>query len=358
MAIKKEEIRKEDIEAARRIEKAVRTQKEWYSLKSLFGYTWASLFYLIGGREAGKSYAVLDFYLYEFFTKGKTFTWLRLTEASTRKLIQNNARTFIDVGLMQKYGISSTDLTSKGFWVFYKGQPMAKILALSTFYNDKGVPLFEDKDLDGELYSYNICLDEFQLERGQRQTLDIAYCFCQQLENLIRHKNNVRIFIIGNATQEASELLSLLNFIPENFGRYKIKKKRAVIDYIPPSDKYKQRRSTSIAGLLMPNDSNFTNEMNYDRSKIYKGRLKSPQFIIQFRNESFTVWDRNVIARHNKEKKSIVPMVPLLTNNTIFRRELRDEIILMNYEKKFMFKDLLTQKLFDKCIKEIKGIKG
>ena len=33
-------------------------------------------------------------------------------------------------------------------------------------------------------------------------------------------------------------------------------------------------------------------------------------------------------------------------------------IILMNYEKKFMFRDLLTQKLFDKCIKEVKGIKG
>ena len=32
--------------------------------------------------------------------------------------------------------------------------------------------------------------------------------------------------------------------------------------------------------------------------------------------------------------------------------------LLMNYEKKFMFKDQLTQKLFDKCIKEIKGIKG
>ena len=51
-------------------------------------------------------------------------------------------------------------------------------------------------------------------------------------------------------------------------------------------------------------------------------------------------------------------MVPLLLNNSVFKSEMRDEIILMNYEKKFMFKDLLTQKLFDKCIKEIKGIKG
>ena len=150
----------------------------------------------------------------------------------------------------------------------------------------------------------------------------------------------------------------MFNFIPETFGRYKLKKKRAVIDYIPPSKKYLQRRKGSIASILAPDASTFTNKQNFDRSKIFKGRLKKPQFIIQFRNQSFTVWDKNVIARHNKEKKPIVPMVPLLTNNTVFKVELRDEVILMNFEKKFMFRDLLTQKLFDKCIKEVKGIKG
>ena len=66
----------------------------------------------------------------------------------------------------------------------------------------------------------------------------------------------------------------------------------------------------------------------------------------------------DIIARHNKENKPIVAMVPLLIDNSVFKSELRDEIILMDYEKTFMFKDLLTQKLFDKCIKEIKGIKG
>lgn len=343
---------------AKKVEKAIQTQKEWYSLKSLFGYTWASLFFLIGGREAGKSYAVLDFYLHEFFTKGKTFTWLRLTEPSVKKLRDHNGLAFIDIGLMEKYNISSKDLKTKGFWIFYKEKPMAKILALSTFYNDKGVPLFEDKDLEGELYSYNICLDEFQLERGQRQTLDVAYCFVQQLENLIRHKTNARIFIIGNATQEAASLLSLVNYIPEAFGRYKIKKKLAVIDYIPPSEKYLKRRKSSLAGILMPNDSNFTNQMTYDRSKIYKGRLIKPEYIIEFANDKFTVWDGKIIAKYNKEKKPTIAMIPLLKNNTIFKAENRNQIILMDYEKKFMFKDLLTQKLFDKCIKEVKGIKG
>ena len=358
MAIKQVKPTEIENELAKKVQKAIQTQKEWYSLKSILGCTFARLIFLIGGREAGKSYAVLDFYLHEFFTKGKTFTWLRLTEASTSKMLRNNALAFIDIGFMQKYNIASKDLTTKGFWVFYKDRPMAKILALSTFYNDKGVPLFEDKDLEGELSSYNICLDEFQLERGQRQTLDVAYCFCQQLENLIRHKTNVRIFIIGNATQEASSLLSLVNYIPEQFGRYKLKKKKTVIDYIPPSEKYIKRRKESIPGMLMPNDSNFTNQMKFDRGKLYKGRLYKPQFIIQFRNDMFTVWDNNIIARYNKEQKPVVAMVPLLINNSVYKSEIRDEIILMDYEKKFRFRDLITQKLFDKCIKEIKGIKG
>ena len=62
--------------------------------------------------------------------------------------------------------------------------------------------------------------------------------------------------------------------------------------------------------------------------------------------------------RYNKENKPTVAMTPLLINNTVFRSELRDEVILMNYERKYYFRDMLTQKLFDKCIKEIKGIKG
>ena len=260
---------------------------------------------------------------------------------------------------MNKYGINSKDITVKGNTVFFKGKKMAKILALSTFYSDKGIAHFEDKEFENEMFAYNICCDEFQRERSEKNTFDITYAFVNQLENLVRHKTNCRIFLIGNTVEDCSDILAtLFNFIPETFGRYKLKKKRCVIDYIPPSKKYLERRKGSIANLLTPDASTFTNEQKFDRGKIYKGRVYKPQYVIQFRNAWFTVWDDNVILRYNKENKPIIPMVPLLLNNSVFRSELRDEIILMNYEKRFMFRDLLTQKLFDKCIKEIKGIKG
>lgn len=345
-------------EYSTKIAKAIDSSNQWYTVKSILGYWWAIFYILLGAREAGKSFSVMDFFLSEYFNKGKEFIWLRLTEASTKKLLNNNAMQFIDIALMNKYGINSKDLKTKGNTVFYKNKPMARILALSTFYSDKGVAHFEDKDFADQMFAYNICCDEFQRERNEKNTFDITYAFVNQLENLVRHKTNCRIFLIGNTVEECSDILTLFNFIPEAFGRYKLKKKRCVIDYIPPSKKYLERRKGSIASILTPDASTFTNEQKYDRSKIYKGRVYKPQFIIQFRNQSFTVWDKNVILRHNKENKPIISMVPLLINNTVFKSELRDEIILMNYEKKFMFRDLLTQKLFDKCIKEIKGIKG
>lgn len=345
-------------EIAKSLTKAVETSKEWYTVRSILGYSWAIFYILLGAREAGKSYAVLDFFLHDFFTKGKEFVWLRLTEASTRKLLNNNAMQFIDAGLMRKYHIDSKDITVRGITVFYKGRKMARIMALSTFYSDKGVANFEDKDFENEMFAYNICCDEFQREKNEKNTFDITYAFVNQLENLLRHKTNCRVFLIGNTVEDCSDILTLFNFIPEQFGRYKLKKKRCVIDYIPPSKKYLERRKGSIANILAPTASTFTNQQTFDRRKIYKDRLYRPIYIIQFRNEKFTVWDKNVIARWNKENKPIIAMVPLLLNNSIFKSEMRDEIILMNYEKKFMFKDLLTQKLFDKCIKEIKGIKG
>ena len=345
-------------EHGKRLAKAIECASQWYSVRSILGYWWAIFYILLGAREAGKSYSVMRFFLKEYFNKGKEFTWLRLTEASTKKLLNNNAMQFIDIGLMNEFGINSKDITVKGNQVFYKGKKMAKILALSTFYSDKGVALFEDKDLEDEMFAYNICCDEFQRERNEKNTFDITYAFVNQLENLVRHKTNCRIFLIGNTVEECSDILTLFNFIPERFGRYKLKKKRCVIDYIPPSKKYLERRKGSIASLLTPDASTFTNEQKYDRGRIFKGRVHKPQYIIEFRNNKFTVWDKNIILRYNKENKPTVAMTPLLINNTVFRSELRDEVILMNYERKYYFRDMLTQKLFDKCIKEIKGIKG
>ena len=319
---------------------------EWYSIRSLMGNSWAFFYIMIGGREAGKSYAVMKHFVKEWKLKGKPFTWLRLTEASTKKLLSNNADKFVDADIRRKYGLK---LSVKGCQVYDDGKPMAKILALSTFYSDKGVALYDNEyDL-----GYNIALDEFQREKGERNTFDITYAFVNQMENLVRStKDNVRIFIIGNTLETASDLLVCFNFIPEKFGRYYVKKKRAVVDYIKPSKKYLDRRKGSVADLLTPDVSNFTNKIDVDKSRISKKQLKRPTAIIKFsksKNEWFVVWDGNLIRKWNKENiKNVIAMTPFL--DEVFSTENRDQIINIYNNKGFWFRDLITQKRFTKYL--------
>ena len=40
--------------------------REWYSLRSILGNQWAIFYFLLGGLEAGKSYAVTDLYARQF----------------------------------------------------------------------------------------------------------------------------------------------------------------------------------------------------------------------------------------------------------------------------------------------------
>ena len=326
---------------------ALAVNNEWHSIRSMLGHTWAIFYVLLGAREAGKSYAVMEYFLRCWERRKQPFYWLRLNEASTRKLLINNGEKLVDADLMRKYGL---ELTVKGTNVYDHGEKMCEVLALSTFYNDKGVAHF-DKDFD---LGYNIALDEFQLEEAQKRQGDICYQFINQMENLVRsQKNKVRIFLIGNTLEEASDILTMFNFIPEEFGRYKLRKKRAIVDYLPPSEKYLTRRKGTIADLLAPQASNFTNKIDFDRSLIYKGRLMKPTMIIHFKSIKFTVWDGKIIAEWNKEKcDANIAMVPYI--DLPFNTNLRDKVFELFDTRSFMYKNLITNKKFQKELQLLK----
>lgn len=322
-------------------------ERQWYSCRSIFGNTWAYFFILLGAREAGKSYDVMKRFIIDWKKKGKPFTWLRLTEASQKKMLNNNADKFIDPDIRRKYDL---DLKVKGCQVFDHGKPMAKVLALSTFYNDKGVALFDNEyDL-----GYNICLDEMNRELNEKKTFDINYAFVNQMENLVRStKEKLRIVLIGNTLEEAGDILCSFNFIPEEFGRYKIRKKKAVLDYIPPSKAYLARRKGTVADLLAQDQSTFTNKVEIDKTLIFKGKLYRPTTVIAFsKYEKYTVWDGNVIKEYMNEKVPTIPMRPYL--DYTFQTQLRDDMIAIFHNRGFRFRNLMTQKKFKKAIELLK----
>lgn len=227
---------------------------------------------------------------------------------------------------------------------------MARVMCLSTFYNDKGSGLFDKDFLNDPNMYYNICLDEMNRERNEKKTFDIVYAFTNQLENLVRStKTRIRVICIGNTLEEASDILCAFNFLPQEFGRFYLKKKRAVIEYIEPSEKYKTRRKGTIADILMPDASTFTNRIEIDESLINKKRLFKPTFIIKFdksKSSWYTLWDGSTISQYNGEQTRVIAMRPYIDEK--FNAEQRNMILQLFDARSLHFKNLISFKEFQK----------
>ena len=378
------------------LRKKIALNREWYSLRSILGYWYMIFFFLLGGREAGKSYAVTKEFVRQFVLYGRIFYWIRLSETSAQKLLVNNAEKLIDPDIRREFGL---DLATRGDAVYCvlkrddKGKIkekklMCRVICLATFYNDKGSGFFDKDFLDDPNMYYNICLDEMNREKNEKKSFDIVYSFTNQLENLIRStKRRIRVICIGNTLEEASDILCAFNFLPETFGRFKLVRnkkklieyltrydaaktpeeraaldeeyryidfgKRAIIEYIEPSDKYKTRRKGTIADILMPTASTFTNEIKVDDSLVTKQRLIKPSMVIKFSKEmSFTVWDGNVIAEYNNEKAPVVAMRPYI--DSLFNAQMRDSVITMFDTRCYKYRNLITFKRFQKELELLK----
>ena len=382
-------------------------ESQWYNLRPILGCAnWAVYYILLGARETSKSYSVEDFFVSQFINEGIPFYWLRLTDAQAKKLLQNNAAKLIDADIKRRYNL---DLVTNGpevYNVTKRSEPdkngktkilekklMCHVFSLSTSYNQKG-SLFDKDFLNDPKMRFNICLDEFERLPEERNTFDIVSAFKTQIENIVRsEKDRVKCFLIANKVETCGDLLTAFNFIPEEFGMYKLvknKKKlleclaklrkargheqeiikinkeyedvdfgqRAVIHYLPNSEAYTARRHGTLASILDPNDSNFTNKIETDRSLLSNDKLLKPRYVIAFtknKEDWFTVWNNNIIARYNKEKIQIVPMRRYL--DQMYNEDLVNQIIVQYDTRNFLFHNLLTHKLFEKNIQTIKPAK-
>lgn len=344
-------------------------QSEWYSLRPILGFAnWALIYILLGGREAGKSYAVTDYFVNSFVKRGIPFTWIRLTERQANKLLQNNAEKLVDPDIRRRYGLDlitsgnnvysvkrrerivhHKDGTEETKWEIVEKVLMARVYALSTFYADKG-SIFDKDFLSDPRMEYHVAVDEFEREKGEKNTFDIVYALVNQLENLLRStKERTKIFFMGNTLEEASDLLCSFNFIPEKFGRYKLKKKRAVIEYIEPSEAYLKRRKGTIADILMPDASTFTNKIDTDKTLITKRRTVNPSKIIKFTKSKdtwFTVWDGNIVKKYHGERKTVIAMRPYL--DEIYNVDLMKNMVSLFNSRSLLFSNLITFKSFQK----------
>lgn len=342
-------------------------EKAFVHLRSLFGITWADYFILLGARQAGKSYAVAKLLLNKKKKLGSKLRcyWMRLSDTSAKKLLQSDASKLFDADLVRKFHLRLTVKGNDVFSINEKGEKalLVTVISIATFYNDKGSAYF-DKDFDGE---YLIVCDEMNREKSERNTFDIVYNFKNQLENIIRNtgseysKAHAKVILIGNTLSEASDMMLAFEFLPNpgQFGRYKLRSKRCVIDYLPLTEEYKKmRRGATVDILKSSDDSTFTNEIEADRSLIYDKPVTKPTAIIKFSNSKntwFTVYEGGVIKPYNKETiKNHIAMRKFI-NEEMYIKEQAENVRMLYDSRSFRFDNYYTMACFKKELRLLKG---
>lgn len=332
-----------------------RALARFVNLNSMNGNDWAIFRIIIGGRMTGKSYSVTDRLcsLRRKLGDDVKCYWLRISTLSTQQLLCNKANKLVDPDLKRKYDL---DLSTKGNVVYNRGKEFCEVYPLASFGKLKGVG-FYDKDFKGK---YFIVLDEFQLEQGEKRTsFDILYNFLGMVENIARTtKNNIEIWLLGNTLEEASTILKAFNFLPETFGRFYLKRKRAIIDNLEPTEEYLKDREGSVAQLLGgDNMSNYTNELTKDRKLICKDRLVRPTTIIKFSSNPsdwFVLWDGHIIRRFSGQScTSCIAMRPYI--NEWFNKEKKQTIIDMYDAEAFRFSTLVDQTYFKDALSRVRA---
>ena len=320
------------------------------SLRGMLSYSWAMFYIMVGGRGRGKTFIVQD-----YLAGSKIpFTWFRISPTSTQRLLANDARDFIDPVVVDRYGL---DLSTEGNYVLNHGEPFARVDSLAQMAKTKGVALFNAESDE----PVRIVLDEFNLETGkggEKRTQDVVYTFINSLETLLRTRTrDVKIFLMANTLEEASDILMAFNFLPEGYGIYKLKSRRAVIWNIKNSREYERKHAKSAAGLMGGSRfSTFSNALNVDFTRVWKGALKKPTQRIIFSKEcSFTVWDDRVIAEWKGEtvgEHGLFPMKPHL--GFAFSKEMRSAVT-ENFDKnQYLYRSLMVQKKFSHELERVR----
>ena len=348
----------------------------YYTMHSLLGIHWWTWAWIIGARGRGKSYAAVDTVL-DFCKKYgqenvKTY-YFRISDLSIKSMLANKARKAIDAKLVRKYNL---DITIKANTIYNRGKPLMDFYALvSAAKTGKGVAEYDPDFLnqyykDGKKRFIFIIIDEFMMAEGveKKSVGNPVDQFKIFVENILRDQEQlpygaVKIFGCANNVSECNDFLAqLAGFIPEAPGRYKLKRKHMIVDNIPNSKAYMEKRKKSIGADIMDydDDANYTNVVKRDLETLMP---KSRQLIkvtrlIKFSKDPkdwFCLYDGRYIRRYRNEtvNKALMVGMKRYLDNT-FNADVVKQIFEMFDARAFLFADLISQAMFAAQLKLLK----
>ena len=348
----------------------------YYTTQSLMGIDWATWYWLCGSRGRGKSFAVVDTYLSyckKYGQENCKCYYFRISDLSVKSMLANKGNKTIDALLVRKYKLC---LTTKANRLYNNGKPLIDFYALvSAAKTGKGVaeydPDFLNKRPKGVKRFIFIIIDEFMMAEGveKKSVGNPVAQFKIFVENILRDQSQldygaVKIFGCANAVSECSDFLAqLAGFIPEKPGRYKLKRKHMIIDNIPNSKAYLEKRKKSIGADIMDyeEDSNYTNVIKRDLETLMpkRYRLRKVSNLIKFSKDPqdwFCLYDGKIIKKYNKEtvnKTKTIAMKRYLDN--IYDADLAKSVIERYDARAFFYADLISQATFAAQLKLIKN---
>ena len=267
----------------------------YYYPNRLFSFDPKKYFFYIciGSRGRGKTVSAWRWVLRRFVKKGEMFIWLRLTDAPLKKMARNNSSTIVPQFILDQVGIDSIFVRGSTIYANFvtDGETVTKMVgimdSISTFYTTKG------NNMD---QFTNVVFDEINRETSERNTFDVVRAFINQIESIARFRR-LRVLMLGNTINDTSDILSIFNFQPKEFGLYKLSRKHTIIEYLEDSDEFKALRKTSLAGILLGDNEevsqSFTNKAMsaYDRVEKY-GRHKQIFIFYVDTMRAFGVFER------------------------------------------------------------------
>lgn len=204
---------------------------------------------------------------------------MRLNDIAVKNMLMNGAAKAFEPMLVRKYHLEGIKVRGDSIFLADGKTLLCRVYGLSTAYNNKGAAIFDKTTFKGA----RIVIDEVAVEKGQRRTFDVVYNLKLQIENIVRsERENVKVFMMMNQTEDCPELMAMFGFIPVEYGVYKLKRKHCVIDYIPNNKAYEDRRKKALANEIDKGTGNFTNKVVRDLESLYKGRLIKPLKVVRF----------------------------------------------------------------------------
>lgn len=347
----------------------------YFTTCSAFGIPWWTWYWMIGARGRGKSYAALETvlqFMRKYGQENVKCYYFRISDTSVKAMLADKGRKAVDAKLKRKYNL---DLEVHNYSLYNNGKPFIDFYPLvSAAKKGKGVaeydPEFLGNQPEGVRRFIFLLIDEFMIDETQeKRTIgNPVKQFKMYFENIMRDQEQLdyrAVMVLGcaNNVAECNDFLAeICGFIPSAPGRYKLKRKHMIIDMIPNSKAYREKRKKSIGADIMgyDDDENYTNIIKRDLETLmpHGTRLRIPTRIIKFSKEKkdwFTVWDGNIIKKYTNQpfKSSMVTSMKRYLDNQ-FDPEKVLQVIQMQDARFFKFSDLMSQASFISNLKLIR----